>query len=147
MPLAREPHSKYILMRKISTICVVDDDPILVFGIKKLLSTVVDCDSIKDFGNGKLALDGIVADFKKKGVVPEIIFLDLNMPVMDGWQFLREFLQLPIENKVRINILTSSIDALDYENWEKFRTQTHHTITYNSKPIQKKDLEDITKSA
>jgi len=134
-------------MRKISTICVVDDDPILVFGIKKMLSTVVDCDSIQAYGNGKLALDGIIDHFKEKGVVPEVIFLDLNMPVMDGWQFLEEFLQLPIEKKVRINILTSSIDALDYENWKKFKAKTHHTITYNSKPIQKKDLENITKAA
>ncbi len=134
-------------MRKINTICVVDDDPILVFGIKKMLSTVVDCDSIIDYGNGKLALDGILAEYNKNGQVPEVIFLDLNMPVMDGWQFLEEFLQLPIEKKVRINILTSSIDALDYENWKKYRTRTHHTITYNSKPIRKKELETITKAA
>lgn len=134
-------------MRKINTICVVDDDPILVFGIKKMLSTVVECDTIQDYGNGKKALDAIVAGFNESGEVPEVIFLDLNMPVMDGWQFLKEFLQLPIEKKVRINILTSSIDAIDYENWEKFRDQTHHTITYNSKPIQRKDLEEITKAA
>ena len=134
-------------MRKISTIYVIDDDPILVFGIKKMLSTIVDCDAIKDYRNGQLALDGILASFDENGQVPELIFLDINMPVMDGWQFLREFLQLPIENKVRINILTSSIDTLDYENWKKYKAQTHHTITYNSKPIQKEALELITKIA
>ncbi|MFH6604774.1 two-component system response regulator [Maribacter algicola] len=134
-------------MRKINSICVVDDDPILVFGIKKMLSTVVDCDSIIDYGNGKLALDGILEVYNETEQVPEVIFLDLNMPVMDGWQFLEEFLRLPIQQKIRINILTSSIDALDYENWEKYKTRTHHTITYNSKPIRKKELETITRAA
>ena len=134
-------------MKKINAICVVDDDPILIFGIKKMLDTLVDCDTILDYRNGKLALDGILEEFHKSGRVPEVIFLDLNMPVMDGWQFLKEFVQLPIKEKVRINILTSSIDALDHEKWQEYKSKTHHTITYNNKPLRKNDLKAITKVA
>ncbi|MGB5554415.1 MAG: response regulator [Flavobacteriaceae bacterium] len=134
-------------MRKINTIYIIDDDPILIFGIKKMLSLIVACDSITHFANGKLALDFILQEYKENSCVPEVIFLDINMPVMDGWQFLEEFLQLPIDKKVRINILTSSIDATDRDNWEKYKAKTHHTITYNSKPIQKTDLAEITKVA
>ena len=41
--------------------------------------------------NGKEALDVIVSLLESGEVLPEVIFLDLNMPIMDGWEFLDEF--------------------------------------------------------
>ncbi len=112
-----------------------------------MLGLVVQCDSITDFKNGKLALDNLYHDLNESGQIPDVIFLDINMPVMDGWQFLEQFIELPIKEKIRVNILTSSIDAIDRENWMKYKKLTHHTITYNKKPIQKNELEVITKVA
>ncbi|WP_246200107.1 response regulator [Maribacter luteus] len=45
--------------------------------------------------------------------LPDVIFLDLNMPIMDGWEFSYEFVKLPLENIPRINIVSSSIDSRD----------------------------------
>ena len=112
-----------------------------------MLTLVVDCDSIKTYGNGKLAIDAIIDMMEDDTKIPEVIFLDINMPIMDGWQFLEEFIALPIQQKVRINIVTSSIDPHDKENWEYYKDKTHHTITYNHKPIRKKEIADITKVA
>lgn len=134
-------------MTKINSIFIVDDDPITVFGIKKVLSTIVECNSVSTFQNGKLALDKILIMIENDQQLPEIIFLDINMPVMDGWQFLQEFLELPIKNKIRVNILTSSIDSHDRENWEFYKQKTHHTITYNNKPIRRHEIEEVTKAA
>lgn len=134
-------------MKKIDAIYIIDDDPIMVFGIRKMLTSVVDCNSIETYGNGKLALDGIINLTKENEEIPEVIFLDINMPIMDGWQFLEEFIALPIEQKIRINIVTSSIDPHDKENWEYYKAKTHHTITYNHKPIKKKEIAAITKAA
>ncbi len=134
-------------MKKINTIYIIDDDPIMVFGIRKMLTSVVDCDSIKTYSNGKLALDGIIDLVKENKKIPEVLFLDINMPIMDGWQFLDEFIALSIEQKVRINIVTSSIDPYDEEKWEYYKDKTHHIITYNHKPIRKKEIAAITKAA
>lgn len=134
-------------MKEINTIFIIDDDPITVFGIRKMLNSVVDCNSIKTFANGKLALDGITSLIKENERIPEVIFLDINMPIMDGWQFLEEFISLPIEQKIRVNIVTSSIDPHDKKNWELYKNRTHHTLTYNNKPIQKTEITVITKVA
>ncbi len=134
-------------MKKINLICIIDDDPITVFGIKKMLKSVSDCDAIDTYSNGKLALDGIKDKLEQTQQVPEIIFLDINMPIIDGWQFLEEFITLPTPNNSRINIITSSIDPADRAKWEYFKFKTSHTITFNYKPLQKKDLLEITKVA
>jgi len=134
-------------MIKINSISVIDDDPIAIFGMKKMLSKIVDCNELHTYINGKAALDGIKEMLKENKKLPEVFFLDINMPIMDGWQFLQEFIALSIEQKVRINIVTSSIDRADYEKWEKYKTQTEHVITYNHKPITKEWLESITQLA
>ncbi len=134
-------------MRKINSIYIIDDDPITVFGIKKILGTVVQCDTLATYGNGKLALEAIQEHLTHKSAIPDVIFLDINMPIMDGWQFLEEFIGLPIAHKVRVNIITSSIDTADIENWEHYRALSHHLITFNNKPVKKDKLDLITKVA
>ncbi|PKA99352.1 response regulator receiver domain-containing protein [Flavobacteriaceae bacterium MAR_2009_75] len=132
-------------MTKINSICIIDDDPITVFGVRKMLSLVVDCDNISSFVNGKKAIDGIKEQLNEHGCIPEIIFLDINMPIMDGWQFLEEFIALPVKDNIRINIITSSIDAFDKDKWEYYQKRTDHFITYNHKPLFKKQIAEITK--
>jgi len=132
-------------MRKINFISIVDDDPITVFGIKKMLCSTVECKTVESHQNGKLALESIKKNLVTKEPLPEIIFLDINMPIMDGWQFLEEFIVLPIAKKVKINIVTSSIDPFDLQQWEFFKNKTHHVITFNNKPIKKDKIAEITK--
>ena len=134
-------------MKKINSICIIDDDPITVFGMRKMLDSIVSCKTIHTFVNGKLAIDGIKEILESNQEIPEVIFLDINMPIMDGWQFLKEFISLPIEHKVRINIITSSIDSTDKQNWKLYKDKTHHIVTYNNKPIREQDIADITKVA
>ncbi|MRI00441.1 response regulator [Kriegella sp. EG-1] len=131
-------------MNKINSIYIVDDDPITVFGIRKILNSIVECASIETFKNGKLAIEAIKTVVENSSEIPDIIFLDINMPIMDGWQFMAEFIKLPIVKKIRINIITSSIDATDYENWEIFRNKTHHVVDYIHKPAKRSEIEKST---
>ena len=134
-------------MKKINSISVIDDDPITVFGIKKILASLNVCEKIETYSNGKEAIDAIKATINAEGELPEIIFLDINMPIMDGWQFLKEFISLPLKKKIRINIITSSIDPYDKQNWEKYKVATHHLIDFRNKPIRRTEIEEITKVA
>lgn len=133
-------------MKTINSIFIIDDDAITVFGIKKLLATVVTCPNITNFSNGKLAIEHFKnLEFTRE--LPEIMFLDLNMPIMDGWEFLEEFIKLPIKQKITINIVTSSINREDRDKSNTFKHRTHHDITYNTKPLNKGEIQNITNPA
>lgn len=124
-------------MRRINSIFIVDDDPITIFGIKKMLSLVVDCPKVETYGNGKEALSAIKELLGDGEPMPDVMFLDVNMPIMDGWQFLEEFTALPITQRIKINVITSSIDPYDQEKWAYYQSLCDHDITYNSKPVHK----------
>ena len=71
-------------MRKIDLTYIIDDDKIFTFVLKKFLEKNKNFNQIVDFKNGEEVLLMLTShDFK-----PDVILLDINMPVIDGWQFL-----------------------------------------------------------
>ncbi|TQO38336.1 response regulator receiver domain-containing protein [Arenibacter algicola] len=104
----------------INTICIIDDDPIFVFGSKILLRNNSFASDYLICQNGKEALDVITPLIESEESLPEVIFLDLNMPIMDGWEFLDEFGKLSEENNIRIYILSSSVDSRDIERAKNY---------------------------
>jgi len=125
-------------------IYIIDDDIITVFGIRKLLKAYCDNQPIPSFENGHLAFDTIVSQIESGKEIPDIIFLDINMPIMDGWQFLEALSKLNISKKIKINIITSSIDSADYEKWLYYQKITPHCLNFMNKPILKILPEDIS---
>jgi CheY-like chemotaxis protein len=96
-------------------ILLVDDDRIFNFLSEKTISSLGLVNEIHFAANGKQAL--ALLDLYKNGEIemPDIIFLDLNMPVMNGYEFLEEFkkMELPNKNSILIVVLTSSEDPRD----------------------------------
>lgn len=80
---------------------------------------------------------------EEKNNYPELIFLDLNMPVMNGWEFLDEFMKNYLQDfpKTKVLILTSSVDPAD----QKRSTNYSIVIGFQSKPLTKKMLLDLSK--
>lgn len=129
---------------KINSVYIVDDDSITIFGLRKLLAKYSADLVVEEFRNGRLAFDAILSLLEQKVPLPEVIFLDINMPVMDGWAFLDEFLKLPNTAGVHIKIITSSIDVRDREKWQTYVKKTGHQIDFITKPIYELNLEDVT---
>nr|WP_297784696.1 response regulator [uncultured Allomuricauda sp.] len=130
-------------MKKVSCIFIVDDDPITVFGIKKMLKSAASCDDIQIFQNGQEAFEAVKKRKEQGKVIPEVIFLDINMPIMDGWEFLEELIALDINEHIVVNMITSSIDPMDYNKWNGFKDKCPYILNFKNKPIFKIESEDL----
>ena len=93
------------------------------------------------YENGKEAYEGLKSRWLEGTPLPNLIFLDLNMPIWDGWNFLKEFKKLNIRSKPRIYILTSSTSRSDREKANSFGLDGHYLI----KPIDLNQMKEIIK--
>lgn len=128
-------------MKKINHICLIDDDHIFVYGAKRLMREMDFYEDLSVYSNGQEALDQFQEMVESGTDLPSLMFLDLNMPIMNGWEFLEAFLNIPgIEPKgVTIYIMSSSVDPRDLE-----KIQSHTSIkNYVLKPLTTEDLEKI----
>lgn len=131
-------------MKKVQNCCIIDDDPIFIYGTKRIIKEVDFCDNIIVYNNGQEAIDGLSEISEADGPMPNVIFLDLNMPIMNGWEFLEEYNNLPNNNKTKtiIYIISSSVDPRDLERVKNYKEVNNYIL----KPITPNDLEHILRS-
>lgn len=129
--------------QKVELACIIDDDKIYVNLVKKIIEIKKLSKNLLIFKNGKEALDHfkLILENATEDVLPDIIFLDINMPVMDGWEFLNEFIKIKnnFEKKITLYVVSSSIDPRDLERAKSFNLVTDYLI----KPIELKKFEKI----
>ncbi len=107
--------------KKVHTILLVDDDLAINYFHKRLLSKSELSDAIITLYNGEVAIQKLI---EQNDVLTEedvlLIFLDINMPIMDGWQFLEEYKKIKssLRFKCMIFVLSSSINPDDIKKAE-----------------------------
>lgn len=126
-------------MKKIDIACLVDDDPVYLFATRKVMQMAGFCNSFLVFHNGREALDSLIVIIKAGAQMPDVILLDLNMPVMDGWEFLDEFIKIQLERKITIYVVTSSINPEDIDRVKAYENVQNYII----KPVTEKTLHEI----
>ncbi len=97
-------------------VLLVDDDHLNNFISTKYIKKYFANSNITSCLNGKIAIDLLTEnETNKPGFVYDYILLDLNMPVMNGWEFLDNYTYLKMEKKEKCNVflLTSSVHAED----------------------------------
>lgn len=124
------------------TIWVVDDDPIYQIIMKKIILKSGMFSNVRSFSNGKEAIDVLRSNILKQKTHPNIILLDIEMPVLDGWGFMDEIATLKpqITGEIQIYISSSSIAIQDKER-AKYNPDI---FGYMSKPISLEDLVKIS---
>lgn len=130
-------------MKPVKNLFLVDDDEIFVFLTKKTIEQTKLADQVKIFDNGKVAIEFIKDAVDNNDLLPEVIFLDLSMPVMDGWGFLEEYVLLhpSIGKKITIYILSSSVSPHDIQRAKMISVVSDFII----KPLVKEQLVELIK--
>ena len=126
-------------------ILCVDDDPITLMLCKKVIAKTSFSKIIMTAQNGEQALfifDKFIQSIVEKDEIPELIFLDLNMPVMGGWEFLDAFNtdKYLSFHHIKVVVLSSTIDPEDLEKAKIYPM----VIDFLSKPITLNMLKYLT---
>jgi CheY-like chemotaxis protein len=125
-----------------SHILLIDDDNITNFLNKKIILNSGLADSIEAFDSGNEAIKYIhdILDGMLSKEVPDLILLDIMMPVMDGFDVLDELQKLPAATRenMRVIMLSSSLDKRDQE-----RAMGYDMVTdFLSKPLTIKNIRE-----
>lgn len=131
------------MQTRFQKILLIDDDAVSNFLNEMTLQDLNLSDQVHVSENGEEALNFIFehcTNGKSPENCPDLIFLDINMPVMDGFQFLEEFEKIPFFHKkpVKIVMLTSSNANQDLERAKKFNVEG-----YIVKPLCAEKLEAL----
>lgn len=131
-------------MKRPIIICIVDDEEVYQFTVTRTIKAEKLAKEILIFSDGEQAIDFLVANIANNEQVPNVIFLDVNMPVMDGWQFLEEYVKVKprIGKRITIYMVSSSVDPVDLERAGKISELSDYII----KPVTPDRLTQIVNS-
>ena len=116
-----------------SRVFIIDDDPIHQRIAQIMISKHNLFDEYFSYTEAQKAIDFLQENKKNEETLPDVILLDLNMPVIDGWDFLETFETLIKEFKkdIRVFIVSSSVDEKDV-----LRSKSYPTVKgFISKPL------------
>ncbi len=120
------------------TCLLIDDNYIDNFVTKKIIEN---SNFVENIVLARSASEAI--EMMKNGTLyPDVIFLDVRMPIMGGFEFLEEFNKIDVDKEnIRIFMLSSSLDPIDL----KKSTGNKYITQFILKPLTQKTLEDIFK--
>ena len=127
--------------RKLNCILLIDDDEATNFLHKIVIRNAKCAEKVVSVQSGKAALEYLCSKEDDEHPQPDLIFLDINMPVMNGWEFLERYKKLPENQKGKIMVvmLTSSLNPDD-----EVRSREYGEINkFLGKPLTKEMLVEV----
>lgn len=126
-------------------ICLIDDDKIYQFTAKKIIESTNLTKAVLSFYNGEEAIEFLKSNLQNADSIPDIIFLDINMPIKDGWEFLEEFKSIlnDVKKRIVIYMVSSSVDDYDIKKSKEYSFVTDYII----KPINRERFEQLIEAA
>jgi CheY-like chemotaxis protein len=128
-------HAKHI-------VCLIDDDNIYQYTARVILEATGLTKEIQSFYNGSDAIDF----FNDPGnflaeTLPDVIFLDINMPIMDGWAFLEEYNKFysRLPKNIQIYMVSSSVNSSDMQKSRSYKAVNDYLV----KPVNRSTYQEL----
>jgi CheY-like chemotaxis protein len=124
---------------------VIDDNPTDHYIMQRLLHNNYNCEQATYTYDGRLVLDYLKENKGTDHSMPDLIFLDLDMPQLTGWEFLDELenLHLAKENNVQVHIMSSSIRSADVFHSKKYACVN----SFMTKPLSRELVNKVCEQA
>ncbi len=125
-------------------VLLVDDDTIYQYIACKTLEATGLTSKITTCSNGQEAYKLLETNMNNQSELPDVILLDVNMPVMNGWEFLHAFKNLhsPLLKDIQIFLVTSSVNDADINYSQQFSNVQDYIV----KPLVKDKLSRLLDS-
>src|SRR5258708_140727 len=122
-------------------VVLIDDNNIVNFINRKTMESCSFSDNIIEYTSAKKALRFLNETAKDPEQIPDLIFLDIKMQLMNGFEFLENFIKLPpsVKGKAKIIVLSSSLLETDKEHAMKYES----VVAFLNKPITRDKLGKI----
>lgn len=118
---------------------IIDDDPLTLYIVRKQLSVSGEFDPMHEFGNAEMAIEYLQRMCDIPGKLPDLILLDIYLPVIDGWQFLDLVSTIEFSKEVKVVILSVAGKKRDLE-----RAKTYKIVSqYILKPLNVQVLQEV----
>ncbi len=129
------------MKKKLNCILLIDDDESTNFINKRVVEKSGYSEKCIAVQGGQAALDYLQSKEDGKYPQPDLIFLDINMPAMNGWEFLDEYRKLDkeIQGRIIVVMLTTSLNPDDKEKAKKYT----EISGFKNKPLSVHMLEEI----
>ena len=128
--------------RPYKKVLIIDDDEISNYISQKLIEQSNVAETIISYDSAKEALKYLEDCFNTNSEIPDLILLDINMPLMNGWDFLECLKEKAAikKNKTSVYILSSSLYSKDFDTASKFNLVSGYVV----KPLSKQKILEIS---
>ena len=122
-------------------IALVDDDKIFQLIASRSIKATQFAGKILQFNNGSEAIQYLEEHAEDENALPDLLFLDINMPLVDGWMFMEDYISLKsrINKIIQIYMISSSIDPKDVERAKAIR----EIKEYVTKPVSQQKFAEL----
>ena len=126
-------------------VCLIDDDNIYQYTARVILESTGLAKEIHSFYNGSEAIS-YFRDEKnlQPEILPDVIFVDINMPVMNGWEFLEEYQKLyaMLPKPIVVYVVSSSVDSSDMQKSRSYKAVSDYLV----KPVNRSKYQELMES-
>jgi len=126
-------------MQTIDRTYIIDDDKVVLHIFDRLVKKQGCLGVVEAFLDSEEALEKISSEMESKADIPDLILIDINMPRVDGWDFIEAMDKIDINHGIPIIIISSSIDPADVAKSKLYK----NVIDFIPKPLSIDKLDYI----